>query len=59
MSQPFTVGIITVSDTSYEDNSKDKSGPLLKELISSSPSSTNESLYNVTQQIILPDEKIK
>ncbi|KAI9302176.1 hypothetical protein BJ944DRAFT_124524 [Cunninghamella echinulata] len=57
MSLPFSVGIITVSDTSYEDNSKDKSGPLLKELVSSSSSPTNESLYSVTQQIILPDEK--
>ncbi|CAO3613802.1 unnamed protein product [Cunninghamella blakesleeana] len=57
MSQPFTVGIITVSDSSFEDRSKDKSGPLLNELVSGSTSSTNESLFKVTQQTILPDEK--
>ncbi|KAI9492942.1 MoaB/Mog domain-containing protein [Zychaea mexicana] len=46
----YTVGILTVSDTSSIDATKDKSGPLLAELL------TETRQYNVRQTAIVPDE---
>ncbi|KAI9269302.1 MoaB/Mog domain-containing protein [Phascolomyces articulosus] len=46
----FTVGILTVSDTSSLNATKDKSGPLLVELL------TETQQYNVQQKAIVPDE---
>ncbi|ORX54454.1 hypothetical protein DM01DRAFT_1035725 [Hesseltinella vesiculosa] len=50
MDKPFTVGIVTVSDSSFSNNELDKSGPLIGEMISSSPG------YKVVKKTIVPDE---
>ncbi|KAI7850827.1 MoaB/Mog domain-containing protein [Circinella umbellata] len=46
----YTVGILTVSDTSSLDATKDKSGPLLVNLL------TETKQYNVQQKAIVPDD---
>ncbi|KAG2221027.1 hypothetical protein INT45_009276 [Circinella minor] len=46
----YTVGILTVSDTSSLDGTKDKSGPLLVNLL------TETKQYNVQQKAIVPDD---
>ncbi|RCI03499.1 hypothetical protein CU098_000950, partial [Rhizopus stolonifer] len=48
-SLPYTVGILTVSDTASKDNSLDKSGPVLFEIL---PQET----FAVKQQTIVPDD---
>ncbi|CAO0802647.1 unnamed protein product [Mucor circinelloides] len=50
MAAPYTIGIITVSDTAAQDNTHDKSGPLLKELFES------DAKYAVQEHAIVPDQ---
>ncbi|KAL9546030.1 hypothetical protein MBANPS3_006865 [Mucor bainieri] len=47
---PYTVGIITVSDTAAQDSTHDKSGPLLNQLF------VADARYAVKQQAIVPDQ---
>lgn len=54
------VAILTVSDTASQNASLDKSGPLLRELLEGSSSSTgpaSESSFSVVKSAIVPDEK--
>ncbi|KAI8093409.1 MoaB/Mog domain-containing protein [Halteromyces radiatus] len=50
---PYKVGIITVSDTSAADRTKDKSGPLLQQLLTEASSD-----YQVLHTTVVPDEAI-
>lgn len=50
------MGVLTVSDTSFRDGpSSDRSGPVLRELLESLPSSP----YKVINSAIAPDEKVE
>ncbi|CEP13887.1 hypothetical protein [Parasitella parasitica] len=50
MAAPYTIGILTVSDSASRDSEQDKSGPLLKELFAA------DAKYSVQKQAIVPDQ---
>ncbi|KAI8641902.1 MoaB/Mog domain-containing protein [Parasitella parasitica] len=50
MAAPYTIGILTVSDTASKDNMQDKSGPLIRELFAA------DAKYSVKEQAIVPDQ---
>lgn len=47
----FRTAIITLSDKGYRGERKDKSGPLIREMLS------DAKVYEVEQEILLPDEQ--
>lgn len=50
--RPFTAAVITLSDKGYLGEREDKSGPLLREMLS-------EGGYEVVETLLLPDERGK
>jgi len=48
--RPFTAAIITLSDRAYKKEYEDRSGPVIKEILT-------EKGYRVIETILLPDEK--
>ena len=48
--RPFSAAVITLSDRAYKKEYEDRSGPVIREILS-------ENGYRVIEQILLPDEK--
>ncbi len=48
--RPFSAAVITLSDRAFKKEYEDRSGPVIKEILS-------ENGYRVVEQILLPDEK--